>query len=333
MPFYIISGLIGLAFIVVSCELFKNSVEWAGIRFRLNRGVTGKILAAARTAFPATIVPIIAVIFIAGVKGQEISTGAVLGPPLMLSTLAFGITGAAAFLYRALDSGPADPITDEKPLSGGLIYFAAVFAAAILFSFFPMPVKKSLGFLFLAAYVFYAFGVPANKVKDKDEDKGLLSLYFSRKKNPEGKLVLLQAAVSVIGMAVGAKFFTSGIGAVAGAVNQPAFMLALLIAPLATELPGVLSNLIWVKRKKETHALVNLSRYMVFQGTVVVFAGISVTDWILGPQARLAAVTTLVSALAMAFVLKIRKKISVYLPILWAFFYVLYLVIAFKWVK
>jgi len=333
MPFYIISGLIGLAVIVVSCELFKNSVEWAGIRFRLNRGVTGKILAAVRTALPAAVVPISAVIFIAGVKGQEISTGAVLGPPLMLSTLAFGITGIAAFFYRALDSGPADPITDEKPLSGGLIYFAAAYAAAILFSFFPIPVKKSLGFLFLAAYVLYIFGVFGNKGRGRDEHEDPRSLYFSRKKNPEGKLVLLQAAVSVIGMVVGAKFFTSGIEVIAGAINQPAFMLALLIAPLATELPGVLSNLIWVKRKKETQALVNLSGYMVFQGTVVVFAGISVTDWILSPQARLSAGATLVSALAMAFVLKIRKKISVYLPILWTFFYVLYLVIAFKWVK
>jgi cation:H+ antiporter len=329
MPFYIISGLIGLAVIVVSCELFTNSIEWAGIRFRLNRGAAGKILQAAGAAVPGAIVPIIAVIFVAGEKGQGISTAAVLGPPLLLSTLAFGIAGAAALVYGAADKRPADLKADEKNLSGDLLFFSAVFSAAMLFSFFPVLVKKALGFLFLAAYIYYLYGMRGNKDKVKVER----NLYFSRKKYPEGRLVLLQAAVSVLGMAAGAGFFVSGMEHFAAAVSVPAFLLTLIISPAATEMPGILNGLIWIKRKQENSALSHISGTMVLQGTVVVFAGISVTDWILSPQARLSGAVTIASALAAALVLKINKKINAYMLLLGAVFYALYLVTALKWVK
>jgi cation:H+ antiporter len=331
MSFYIISGLIGLAVVAVSCRLFTNSIEWAGIRLKVNHGVTGKILAAAGAAIPQTIIPIIAVIFIPGERGQEVSTGAILGAPLMLSTLAFGITGAAALIYRVMDKRPVDFKTGEKSLSDGLIFFIAIYAAAVIFSFFPITVKKSLGFLFLLAYVVHVYR--AFKKGWLAEEEAPRSLYFSKKKNPEGKLVLLQSAVSVFGMAAGAKFFVSGVEQAALVMNIKAFILTLLIAPLATEIPEILNSLIWVKKKKETLALANISRSMVFRSSLVVFVGIIATDWILSPQAKFSAIVAIASAVVAVAVLKVNKRISAYMLLPGFIFYALYLTAVIKWVR
>jgi len=68
--FYIV-GILSLFAILASCELFTNSIEWTGKKFKLNKGVTGSILAAVGTALPETIVPIIAILFLRKKAGQR----------------------------------------------------------------------------------------------------------------------------------------------------------------------------------------------------------------------------------------------------------------------
>lgn len=331
MPFYIISGLIGLCVIIVSSELFTNSIAWAGIRFGLNRGIMGKILKSAGPALPETIIPVIAVIAIPGEHGQQISTGAILGTPLMLSSLAFGLAAAAALIYRRADKKPLDFKTDEKSLFNDLVFFSAAITAALIISFFSIPVKKAMGFLFLVAYAVYVYWFK-RKYRDKEEDHALRDLYFSKKKNPEGRLVLLQAGVSVIGMAAGALFFTSGIEHFSSAVKTPAFVLSVLISPVAVKIPRVLNMLSRVKNSKEGPALADIGAALVFQGTVMIFAGIMATDWILiSPQAKLAVVFSVVSGLTAAAFIKLNKKINAYLFLQGAVFYVLFVVAALKW--
>lgn len=90
-----------LSFVVIllGCELFTNGVEWIGKRFKLSEGCVGSLLAAVGTALPETLIPIIAILFVGGESGHEIGTGAILGAPFMLATLALFVCGISVFLF------------------------------------------------------------------------------------------------------------------------------------------------------------------------------------------------------------------------------------------
>jgi len=92
--------IVSLALIFVGSSLFTNGVEWIGRKFNLSEGVVGSVLAAVGTALPETIVPLIAIFFVAGTTGQDVGIGAILGAPFMLGTLALFITGMAVLILR-----------------------------------------------------------------------------------------------------------------------------------------------------------------------------------------------------------------------------------------
>src|SRR5579863_10035751 len=89
MSYLLIQLVLMLIIILIASQLFTNGLEHFGERFAISTGVTGSIFAAIATALPETIIPILAII--AGTPNkevnQEISIGAILGAPLMLSTL------------------------------------------------------------------------------------------------------------------------------------------------------------------------------------------------------------------------------------------------------
>lgn len=90
--------LICLAIILLGAKIFTNGIEWLGVRLHLAEGAVGNILAAVGTALPETMIPLIAIL---GGNGQErasIGIGAIIGAPLMLSTLALCIAGFAVML-------------------------------------------------------------------------------------------------------------------------------------------------------------------------------------------------------------------------------------------
>jgi len=64
--------IVSLALIFVGSSLFTNGVEWIGRKFNLSEGVVGSVLAAVGTALPETIVPLIAIFFVAGTTGQDV---------------------------------------------------------------------------------------------------------------------------------------------------------------------------------------------------------------------------------------------------------------------
>src|SRR5699024_6697786 len=102
-PMEVVVLIIALVVILAGSELFTNALEHLGDRFGLSAGVTGSILAAIGTALPETVVPIVAIIAGGGGEhsvGHEIGVGAILGAPLMLSTLALFLVGVMALVRR-----------------------------------------------------------------------------------------------------------------------------------------------------------------------------------------------------------------------------------------
>ena len=56
-------------------------------------------------------------------------------------------------------------------------------------------------------------------------------------------------------------------------------MISLLITPVATELPEKFNSVMWMRQKKDTLALGNITGAMVFQSTFPVAIGLAFTDW------------------------------------------------------
>jgi cation:H+ antiporter len=67
-------------------------------------------------------------------------------------------------------------------------------------------------------------------------------------------------------------------------------LLALVIAPIATELPEKLNSVIWVRQGKDTLALGNITGAMVFQSTIptVVALVLAGATWSISPGSELA---------------------------------------------
>ncbi len=87
--------------ILAGCELFTNGVEWMGKRFCLSEGAVGSLLAAVGTALPGDAHPADRdTVSSAARPGQEIGTGAILGAPFMLATLALLVCGLSVIVFR-----------------------------------------------------------------------------------------------------------------------------------------------------------------------------------------------------------------------------------------
>ncbi len=106
-------------------------------------------------------------------------------------------------------------------------------------------------------------------------------------------------------MAVGAHFFVDAVEHGSKVVGIPAGIIALILAPLATELPEKFNSVIWLRDNKDTLALGNITGAMVFQSTIPVAIGVLFTPWQLDFLSALAAVFALVSGVVfIAFLLR-----------------------------
>ena len=70
-------------------------------------------------------------------------------------------------------------------------------------------------------------------------------------------------------------------------------VLALVLAPLATEMPEKANSVLWVRRGKDALALGNITGAMTFQASVPVALGLLFTSWELSTQAVVAALVGL----------------------------------------
>ena len=91
-------------------------------------------------------------------------------------------------------------------------------------------------------------------------------------------------------------------------------LVALLLSPIATELPEMLNVFIWVRQGKETLALANISGSMMIQVTIPSALGIIFTPWMLDKTLILAAIITFLAILNIWTTLKTSclsaKKLS-----------------------
>jgi cation:H+ antiporter len=138
------------------------------------------------------------------------------------------------------------------------------------------------------------------KFSETDEEGGeseVDPLYFSRKSAvPSFGLIGLQGVLGLAGLALGAHLFVVSAETIAGALSISPLILALLVAPLATELPEMSNSFLWLYRKKDRLAVGNVTGAMVFQGTIPVSIGLVGTEWALAPTALITMVLAVAAA-------------------------------------
>lgn len=281
-----------LVLIVLACVVFTNAVEHLGEELNLSEGAVGSVLAAVGTAMPETLVPLVAIISAYLTHsdihaGEEIGIGAILGAPFLLGTLAFFVTGFAVFYFTRKGKRSLDMPVNTIIMFRDLHYFALAYSISILSSFIPFkPVKYFIAGLLLLIYLIYVIQTVRTPCKTTEEcEPELDALYINNFIKTSEKfrlfMILLQFLFSLLGIIVLAHVFVEQIKFLSETFHVNPLILSLIIAPIATELPEKFNSVIWIKNKKDTLALGNITGAMVFQSCIPTAVGLCLTPWVL----------------------------------------------------
>ena len=291
-----------LLLILVAAEIFVNALEHLGEKLNISEGVTGSLFAAVGTAMPETLVPLLAIFATTGnaTTNEEIGVGAILGAPLMLSTLSLCLMSVAVLKRRGL----LGRLTPERTgLKRDLDFFLMAFVLAFVAMFVPHSegwVRGALAFVMVMIYFFYVMltlRASAQLVEEGHATEAGSPMLLSRLGLPQNLLfIVVQLALGLGLLVVGAKGFIHGVEEAAPIIGISALLLSLLVIPVATELPEKVNSILWIRKHKDTLAFGNITGAMVFQGTLLPAIGISLTPWAPQKEVLLGVLVTLVAA-------------------------------------
>lgn len=294
--------------IYFACEYFVNGIEWVGHRMHLGVTAVGTVLAAFGTALPESAVTFVAVVFGATPEQKDIGVGAAMGGPLVLSTLAYAVVGVALWRIRRASCINAD----QPRLARDQAWFMGVFVFKVGLGVLAFAWKPWLALLFLGVYGLYVKRELANDEASMGEDDLEPLKLRPRDGNPSMAWACTQTLLALIVIAGASHVFVNQIEWLGVAFGASPHVAALLLAPVATELPEIMNALIWVRQGKERLALANISGAMMIQATIPSALGIAMTPWLLDGPLLVAGLLTLVaiSVLWLQFS-RARMRISV----------------------
>ena len=339
-----------LVAILAAAYLFTNAVEMLGGRLELGQGAVGSVLAAVGTALPETMIPIVAILGAALVGGDaavagEIGVGAILGAPFLLATLAMFVVGASAYGYRGRRAhgveircreervdfpwckvSARDVTVHEETIARDVLFFLIFFAiaAAVGIVALPFVVKAAVAVVLVAAYAYYVRRALASGGMLEEVPERLTLWRFGSR--PPTWAVVGQLVLALVLIVVGAQVFVEAVELSSEAVGLPAGLVALVLAPLATELPEKLNSVIWVRDGKDTLALGNITGAMVFQSTIPVIFGLLFTPWVLGPINLYSAALALISGGLVYVALRSKGPLHAWQLMFGGLFYLAFLV-------
>ena len=317
--------LTSFAVILCGALLFTNAVEWLGHRLGLGEGAVGSLLAAVGTAMPETLIAIVALLD-ATEGSEQVAIGAIVGAPFLLATLAMGLVGLFAYLYRDRREQGIELRAHRPTLERDLIFFLGFFALALA----PAALRIPVGVAMLLAYPLYIRRTLRGAGAVQAEGT-LQPLLFERRpehsRDPALGLCVIQLLVGLGAMVGGAHLFVEHLLGIAASLGVEAVVLALILAPLATELPEKVNSFFWVREGKDALALGNITGAMVFQSTIPFGIGLIFTDWALSGNATLSIVLGLAGGFLAYEALHRRGRFQLGAVIAWFVLYTSYIVV------
>ncbi len=296
--------IVALIVILAGAEAFTNALEHLGDRLGISEGVTGSIFAAVGTALPEAMVPIVAIFSTAtsgapAQLGEEVGVGAILGAPMMLSTLTLFIMA----LFVSPQRGWRGALTPEPTgLRRDLRWFLISFGLSAVALFVPHHItlaRIGIGMALVTLYFLYVMvtlRASADLVAEGHGTEAEHALYLSKTSLPTNMPVILIQLALGLGMIVfGANLFVDGIEGLSHWLDISALILSLLIIPVATELPEKINSILWIRRRKDTLAFGNITGALVFQGSLLPAIGVLLTPWSPSPPVLLGAGLTLLA--------------------------------------
>ncbi|HEV2540379.1 MAG TPA: sodium:calcium antiporter [Frateuria sp.] len=288
--------LLSAGAIYAACEYFVNGIEWLGRKLRLDATATGTVLAAFGTALPESAVTFIAVVLGRTPEQRDIGVGAALGGPLVLGTIAYAVVGIALWSNRRRLRRPSAVVrVDSARLARDQRWFLSIFVVKCALGLVAFAWKPWLGVLFLAAYGLYVWR-ELRSGETAPEEEALEPLKFHPgAPDPAMWRVLAQCVLALAVIAGASRIFVAQIDAIGVALRLSAHLVALVLSPVATELPETVNALIWVRQGKERLALANISGAMMIQATIPSSLALFFTPWLFDLPLVLAGVLTTVA--------------------------------------
>jgi cation:H+ antiporter len=309
-----------LVVILVAAELFTNGIEWFGHKLNLAEGAVGSVLAAVATAMPETLIPVIAIlgpiIFGGDAEASEaVGVGAILGAPFMLSTLAMFVTGVAVLIYTRRGRRATAMRVNVGVLARDVGFFLVGYAIAIGIAFLPAELSGLRWVVAIGLVVLYAVYVRLHFADDPEvgDPETLNPLHATRLPGmagphtldidilpgerdsweaaqaapPRMRIIVSQVVVALGLIIVGAQVFVGAVENVSTVIGLDRTILALIIAPIATELPEKFNSVLWVRNGKDTLAMGNITGAMVFQSCLPTVLGLLFTPWLFTGESAL----------------------------------------------
>jgi cation:H+ antiporter len=322
--------VLSFAVILAGALLFTNAVEWMGHGLSMGEGAVGSVLAAVGTAMPETLIAIVALV--GGASGaDQVAIGAIVGAPFLLGTLAMGLVGLFAYLYRNRRSQGLTLSAHGPTLERDLLFFGAFFLLSLLLAWGPPAgVRIPVGVLALLAYPLYIRRtlLAGGEVQDHSTLEPLIfERRDERRMRPSMVLAAIQLLVGLGAMVGGAHLFVEELLDIAEELGVEAVVLALILAPLATELPEKVNSFFWVRDGKDALALGNITGAMVFQSTIPFGIGLLFTDWHLTGNAALSIALGLGGGLLAYLALHRRGRFELPAVLGWFALYLAFIVV------
>ena len=255
---------VSFAVLLAGALLFTNAIEWFGSKVGLGQGAVGSILAAVATALPESLIPVVALI--GGESGSEdVATGAILGAPLLLATIAMALVGVAALIYRDRRPQGLSCSVHFPTLERDLAFFMGCFLVALLLGLgAPRTLKVAGAAALVVAYLVYAtWTLRHSGPVEAEEELHPLALDTTRGDPPGMSTVIVQLIVALGAIVGGAHIFVEQVLDVADSADVDPLVVSLVLAPFATELPEKANSFFWVRDGKDSLALGNITGAMV----------------------------------------------------------------------
>jgi cation:H+ antiporter len=318
------------AVILAGALLFTNAVERIGHRLELGEGAVGSLLAAVGTAMPETLIAVVALI--EGSKNEDIAVGAIVGAPFLLATLAMGLVGLTAYVYRRQRPQGIFLRAHVATLDRDLAFFLVFFALGLGLGLgAPSGLQVPAGFAFIAAYPVYVW-LTLHQGGEAQPEETLNPLILARgtagrAAEPRMATAVAQFLIGLAAMVGGAHLFVEELLNVAGDLGVEAIVLSLILAPLATELPEKVNSFFWVREGKDSLALGNITGAMVFQSTIPVGIGLVFTEWDLTGNAAVSVALGLAGGVIAYWALRLRDRFELPPVLAWIALYAAFIVV------
>ncbi len=326
--------IFGLFLILIAAESFTNGIESLGRKLALSQAVVGSLLAAVGTALPETILPIVAIFFYKGESAKDIGMGAILGAPFMLSTLAFFLVGLTIVISYIKKRRKFEMRVEINSIKRDLTFFLPMYTIAILVPLISgRSFAVSIAVMLIGGYIFYAYKTLRCESADLEHSEGMYLCRLLKKagltksSNPHLIMIFFQVIGALAIMITGAHTFVKHLEHISIRFGMSPLLFALLLAPIATELPEKFNSITWTWKGRDTLAMGNITGAMVFQSTFPVSVGILFTDWKLTGMALFSAILAILSSVIVLTDLSLRRQLSPFTVLFGGTLYILYAIV------